>query len=210
MNYMNTYTNDINGTIYTIKVDDSLSFQSQILWKAIQDIPADKLKDGFKIEIGFSVYILRKNEIGYSVVSPNYETTPFSEITEDLTLAFLIQMEQLAILQKYHITGERIRFDDEIAVAKNSIAKPLICMQRFRDLGGSGWCVNEISQSEDGTFFNADASEYESIYAYQLLHMRPSILKILMLPYDYLIVLDGDDIVEILNEKNERITTGLI
>lgn len=210
MNYVNTYTNDINGTIYTIKVDDSLSFQSQILWKAIQDIPANKLRDGFKIEIGFSVYILRKNEIGYSVVSPNYETTPFSEITEDLTLAFLIQMEQLTILQKYHMNGERIRFDDEIAVAKNSIAKPQICMQRFRDLGGSGWCVNEISQSEDGTFFIVDASEYESIYAYQLLSMRPSILKILMLPYDYLIVLNGDDIVEILNDKNERITTGLV
>lgn len=206
---MNTYAKDINGTRYSIKVDDTLYFQSQVLWKAIQDIPVDKLKDGFKIEIGFSVYILLKSEIGYSVVSPDYETTPFSEITEDLTLAFLIQMEQLALLQKYHINGETIRFDDEIAVAKDSITKPQICMQRFRDLGGSGWCVNEISQSEDGKFFNVNISEYESIYAYQLLNIRPSLLKILMLPYDYLIVFDGDDIVEILNEKDESITTDL-
>ena len=50
-------------------------------------------------------------------------------------------MEQLDMLQKYHINGETIRFDDKIAVAKGSIVKPKICFQRFRDLGGSGWCV---------------------------------------------------------------------
>lgn len=202
---MNTYTEEINGIKYIIKVDDVLYFQSQLLWKTIHDIPVEELKDGFKIEIGFSLYILQKSESGYYVVSPDYESTPFSEITEDLTLAFLIQMEQLDLLQKYHISGESIRFDDEIAVAKGSIDKPKICMQRFRDLGGSGWCLNEISQSEDGSFSNVETDEYESIYAYQLLNMRPSRLKILMLPYDYIIVFDGDDIVEILNENGESI-----
>lgn len=202
---MNTYIKEINGIKYIIKVDDMLYFQSQLLWKTIYDIPVNKLKDGFKIEIGFSLYILQKSEIGYYVVSPNYESTPFSEITEDLTLAFWIQMEQLELLQKYHISGEAIRFDDEIAVAKGSMVKPKICLQRFRDLGGSGWCVNEISQSEDGKFSNAKTREYESIYAYQLVNIRPSLLKILMLPYDYIIVFDGDDIAEILNENDESI-----
>lgn len=202
---MNTYTQEMNGIKYSIKVDDALYFQSQLLWKTIQDIPADEIKDGFKIEIGFSLYILQKSESGYDVVAPDYESTPFSEVTEDLTLAFLIQMEQLELLQKCRINGESIRFDDEIAVAKDSIVKPKICMQRFRELGGSGWCLNEISQSEDGSFINVETGEYESIYAYQLFNMRPSLLKVLMLPYDYLIVLDGDDIVEILNENDESI-----
>lgn len=200
-----TYTQEINGIKYSIKVDNVLYFQSQLLWKAIRDIPIDEIKDGFTIEIGFSLYILRKSESGYDVVAPDYESTPFSKVTEDLTLAFLVQMEQLELLQKYHINGESIRFDDEIAVAKDSIVKPRICMQRFRELGGSGWCLNEISQSVDGCFSNVESDEYESIYAYQLLNMRASLLKVLMLPYDHLIVFDGDDIVEILNENDESI-----
>ena len=141
---MNTYTKEINGIKYTIKVDDMLYFQSQALWRAISDIPVGRLKDGFKIQIGFSLYILQKAISGYCIVTPDYEPTPFLKVTEDLTLAFWIQMEQLDMLQKYHINGETIRFDDKIAVAKGSIVKPKICLQRFRDLGGSGWCVNEI------------------------------------------------------------------
>ena len=169
---MNTYTKEINGIKYTIKVDDMLYFQSQALWRAISDIPVGRLKDGFKIQIGFSLYILQKAISGYCIVTP-----------------------------------ETIRFDDKIAVAKGSIVKPKICLQRFRDLGGSGWCVNEIFQNKDGKFSNVDTTEYESIYAYQLLNIRPSVLKALMLPYDYIVVIDGDDIIELLNEKDESIIT---
>ena len=184
-----------------------LYFQSQALWRAISDIPVGRLKDGFKIQIGFSLYILQKAISGYCIVTPDYESTPFLKVTEDLTLAFWIQMEQLDMLQKYHINGETIRFDDKIAVAKGSIVKPKICLQRFRDLGGSGWCVNEIFQNKDGKFSNVDTTEYESIYAYQLLNIRPSVLKALMLPYDYIVVIDEDDIIELLNEKDESIIT---
>lgn len=151
------------------------------------------------------MYILKKAIDDYCIVTPDYESTPFLKVTEDLTLAFWIQMEQQKMLQKYHIDGETIRFDDEIAIAKGSIVKPRICLQRFRDLGGSGWCANEISQNKDGKFSNVNTTEYESIYAYQLWNMRPSVLKLLMLPYDYIVVIDGDDIIEILNEKDESI-----
>lgn len=206
---MNTYTKEINGIKYTIKVKDILYFQSQILWNVIHDMPVEKIKDEAKIEIGFSVYILCRDERGYKVAAPDYGASPFSDITEDLTAAFLIQMETLELLQKYNINGETVRFDDELAVAKGSIDKPKICMQRFRELDGSGWCVNEISQGEDGTFSHVEADEYESVYAYQLLSLRPALLKALMLPYDYIAIFDGEDIVEILNENDESILTDL-
>ena len=64
--------------------------------------------------------------------------------------------------------------------------------------------MNEIFQNKDGKFSNVDATEYESIYAYQLLNIHPSILKVLMLPYDYIVVIDGQDIIELLNEMDER------
>ena len=67
--------------------------------------------------------------------------------------------------------------------------------------------MNEIFQNKDGKFSNVDTTEYESIYAYQLLNIRPSVLKALMLPYDYIVVIDEDDIIELLNEKDESIIT---
>lgn len=78
---MNTYTKEINGIKYTIKVDDMLYFQSQALWRAISDIPVGRLKDGFKIQIGFSLYILQKAISGYCIVTPDYESTPFLKVT---------------------------------------------------------------------------------------------------------------------------------
>lgn len=42
-----TYTQEINGIKYSIKVDDALYFQSHLLWKAMRDIPVDEIKDGF-------------------------------------------------------------------------------------------------------------------------------------------------------------------
>ena len=77
---MNTYTKEINGIKYTIKVDDMLYFQSQALWRAIYDIPVGRLKDGFKIQIGFSLYILQKTISGYCIVTPDYESTPFLKL----------------------------------------------------------------------------------------------------------------------------------
>ncbi len=58
--------------------------------------------------------------------------------------------------------------------------------------------------------YERGSEEYESIYAYQLVKLRPALLKVLMLPYDYIVVFDGDTIVEILNENDESVMTGLV
>lgn len=60
---MNTYTKEINGIKYTIKVDDMLYFQSQALWRAISDIPVGRLKDGFKIQIGFPYIFCKRQSV---------------------------------------------------------------------------------------------------------------------------------------------------
>ena len=52
---------------------------------------------------------------------------------------------------------------------------------------------------------NADTEDYEMIYAFQLLYLRPSILSILFLPYDYIVIFNDDTCVEILDENNNSI-----
>ena len=204
---MNEYMELINGINYHFKTEKVLYFQSESLRKAIKEIPVSKLCDDYKIEIGFSLYILKKreHEEAYDILVADYKKSPFSETTDDLSLAFLIQLEQINTLQKYNLSGSTVRFDDEIMVTKDSLTKQTICLQRFHELNGSGWCINEIHQDQDGNFMNADTEEYEMIYAYQLLSLRPSILSVLFLPYDYIVVFNDDECVEILDENNNSI-----
>ncbi len=206
---MKAYSKNIHGIIFNIIVEESLYPQAQSLFQVISAIPPEKLRNGFKIEIGFSVFILVENTDGYSIVVPDYTKNPFSETTNDLTIALWIQLEQTDLLRLYNISGESVRFDDKIAVAKNVLQENLISLQRFSDLGESGWCVNGIEQNENGKASNMIANEYESYYTYQLLNVRPELIKILALPYDYIVVFEGDTIVEILNEQNESIVTQI-
>lgn len=134
------------------KVDDAFLFQSQILWKAIESVSVDELRDGYKFEIGFSLFILHGSGIEYNVIVPDYTLSPFYNTTDDLTLAFLIHMEQVSMLQKYNIEGKSVRFDDEIVVASNALDRTTICLQRFKNLNGSGWCINEIARGDDGEY----------------------------------------------------------
>lgn len=203
---MKTYINKINGISYRISMEEVLYSQAKTLFHAIETIPYEKIRDGFKIEIGFSVFILVKNfDDEYTIVTPDYTKNPFVDTTDDLTVSLGIQFEQINILKSYNIVGEGIRYDDKLAVAKNALNKEYIYLQRFSDLGESGWCVNEITLDKSGKFSCKTADEYESYYAYQLLNIRPSLVKILLLPYDYIVILRNDDVLEILNEKDESI-----
>ena len=58
---MKTYINKINGISYRISMEEILYSQAKTLFHAIETIPYEKIRDGYKIEIGFSVFILVKN-----------------------------------------------------------------------------------------------------------------------------------------------------
>lgn len=193
--------------MFSASVEEPLFTQVQILFLSIKTIPPENIKNGYKLEIGFSIFILVENDNGYCIVVPDYTKSPFSDTTEDLTIALWIQFEQIDLLKLYDIQGTPVRFDDKIAVAKNALQENLISLQRFSDLGESGWCVESIEHGEDGKFHNVSTNEYESYYVYQLLKLRPSLMKALALPYDYIVVFEGDTINAILNEQDEDIMT---
>lgn len=202
---MKTYTSEINGTKYSLCTEEPLYAQALSMFRAIRTIHQEKLKNGFKLQIGFSLFIFVETAEGYQIVMPDYTKSPFTDTTEDLTIALWIQLEQADLLQLYHLPGETVRFDDKIVAAENVLQKNQISLQRFTDLGESGWCVEEIKKGDNGEFFPVTANAYESYYIYQLLKIRPALIKALVLPYEYIVVFDGDNIVEILNEQNESV-----
>ena len=53
-------------------------------------------------------------------------------------------------------------------------------------------------------------NELEAFYAYQLLKIRPSIIQVLALPYEYLVVFEKDKIKAILDDKDVDVWNGVI
>lgn len=200
---MKEITKTIHGKVFAAKAEEKLHFLLEPLFSAIENIPAEKLVNGFKIQAAFSVYTLEETENGFDILVPDYKNA--LKLTDDLTGALLVQYEQVMLLRMCAAQGENIRYDDVVLVAKGALGKDDICMQRFSDLGGSGWCINDIAFDEEGKAYMPDAEDYESLYAYQLILLRPELMKMLLLPYGYLVVFSGSDVADILNDKGESL-----
>ena len=64
-----------------------------------------------------------------------------------------------------------------------------------REQGDSGWYIGPVDES-------IVTDELEAYYAYQLLKVKPSIMKILALPSGYIAVMEKDDVKAVLDEND--------
>lgn len=200
-----TYTEEINGINFTFSADEALRPFAEPLLEAIEYIPAEKIKDGFRIRAGFSTFMLSEHGIGFDIAAPDYTDDPLTVLTTDLTLALHVQYRQVLLLHKYGIVGKAIHFYDKIAVAKGALEKELVSMQRFAELGGSGWSVETFTLDEDGTARPVEAEDYEAVYAYELISRRPELIDALCLPDGYIAVYRGKELIELLDDNNESV-----
>lgn len=202
---MQTYSKNINGIKYTLNAEESLYTQTEVLFKALSEIPVDAVCDGCKIQIGFSVFILRRTTDGFKITVPDYSDSPFDKYTDDLSLAFLIQMEQADLLKEFDIESCSVRFDDKITVAKDVFQKSQFYLQHSENNDGSGWRIDEFTQNDNGGYSYVETADYTKIYAYQLIDLCPELLKVLVLPYNYTAIMIDDELVDILNENNKSL-----
>lgn len=66
----------------------------------IGNIESIRLKDKFKVQVGWSIFIIVEYSEGFDIVAPDYIRNPFSESTDDLTISVWIQLEQGTPLNK--------------------------------------------------------------------------------------------------------------
>ena len=202
---MITYTEEINGIKYTFSTEESLRPFAEPLLEAIEYLPADRIKDGFRIRAGFSTFMLSEHGGGFDIAAPDYTDDPLTALTTDLTLALHIQFRQALLLHKYGIVGQPIHFFEKLAIAKGALDKELISMQRFPELGGSGWAVETFTMNEEGIAVPETAKEYDSICAYELLKLRPALLDVLALPDNHVAVFRGDELIELMDGERKSL-----
>ena len=202
---LQTYFEEINGIIYTFSAEEALRPFVEPLLEAVEHIPPARIKDGFRIRAGFSTFLLSKHNGGFDIAAPDFTDDPLVALTTDLTLALHVQYRQVLLLHRYGIVGKAIHFYDKIVVSKGALDSDLVSMQRFEELGGSGWAIESYEMGEDGKAQPKKADGYESIFAYELIGRRPELIDVLCLPDGYMAVFEGDKMVELLDENGESL-----
>lgn len=64
--------------------------------------------------------------------------------------------------------------------------------------GDSGWFINTLEDDSEDI-------EYEAIYAFQLLYLRPEIMSVLILPPEFIVLVDKNTIEKVINEKKMKL-----
>ena len=186
-----------NGYIFYGKFSKGL-FQE---WLKITTILASKsdLQNEFLFQVGFSIYkLIEVEKQQFRLVSIDYEANPFKDFTADLTVALWIQSEQASLTKELQINPSEIRFDDKILIAKGVFEDEHAYLQRqnTQNQRDSGWFMGYQKQNNE---------EFVGIYAFELLRWNPKLIKVLVLPTDYLVIVNDGEIHSILNDCDEEI-----
>lgn len=201
---MEKFIKNIGNKVVVVQVEHELKMQVESLFNIFETIKREKWTDGFSIQIGWSNFIVSIKGEEYYILSPDYSRNPFEDYTEDLTLALWVQLEQVHFLRKLNMgNGEDVSFSDKVVVAKNILEVDSIYLQRSggAERGGSGWYIGPVNEEDD-------TEELEAFYAYQLLKIRPSLIQVLALPYEYMVIFERDKVKAVLNERDEDILSG--
>lgn len=194
---MKKFEKSIMGKIIIVTAEKELEPQVEILFAILEQVDHNKLIHGFSLQAGWSVYYLHERENGnFILTTADYSKNPFEDITEDLTLALWVQLEQGHFLRKMNVDGLSIKFSDKIILSKDVLELEKIYLQRNGSVekGDSGWYIGPVEDN--------NTTELYALYAYQLLKIKPEIIQVLALPNDYMVVFDGNEIKAVLNEND--------
>ena len=186
-----------NGYIFYGKFSKGL-FQE---WLEITTILASKsdLKNELLFQVGFSIYkLIEVDKEQFRLVSIDYEANPFKDFTEDLTIALWIQSEQASLAKELQINPSQTRFDDKLLIAKGVFEDEHSYLQRQNTQSQRDSCWFMVYQRQDN-------EDFVGIHAFELLKWNPKLIKVLVLPTDYLVIVNDGEILSILNDCYEEI-----
>jgi hypothetical protein len=143
------------------------------------------LRDGMVWPLGWSHFILRKNGDDYIANEPNYATNPVFALRQDCTTTLAVHREMVAFAALNGASPMFAKFPDRIVVRQGWAHQTALTAERTDNSVESGWRID---------FPNA-TSETGVIKVYDLLGVRPSLLRVLALPRGSTVTVNHDDAV---------------
>jgi hypothetical protein len=201
---MTDFSRLIAGRRIIVSCHENLSSQAESLLDFIQGISEKngELKDGTKIQIGWSVLTLKEKDGGLDLIvyEPDFAGNPLEELREGAFFTLLVLAQQNSVLNKLKMEGVPALFYGKVVYAKGVLDQEKIYLERSRDVSksDSGWYVGSVEDK-------SSEPELEAGYVYQLLQRRPETMSALTLPEGYLAIFTGNHIDAIVNEENQNI-----
>ncbi len=201
------FSTRISGKCLTFQCHETLQRQAEWLLDHVKNIVEENgdevLRDGNSIQVGWSVLTVKKRGPGsFILLEPDFAEDPFYGVRENLGCTLSVQAEQSDFLSKIGVDPIMTSFQDKVVYSKSSVRGRRIYMERKRPRAtDSGWFIG-LNGPDSSRHEN---EELTACYAYELLRLRPEVMKVLQLPPGYLVAFDGLEVESVLAADNETV-----
>jgi hypothetical protein len=201
------FSTNIDGNRLTFRCHEALHLQAEWLLNFVRNIAkkgeSEVLRDGNKIQFGWSVLTVVESGPGsFVLVEPDFSDDPFHGVRDNLACTLRVQADQNAFSMKIGVKPIVTSFRDKVVYSKSCIGERSIYLERRRPRPtDSGWFIG----SNRHDYAHSESEELTACYAYELLRLRPEVMKVLQLPPGYLIAFDGPDVEAVLARDDETV-----
>ncbi|GEM_PF-5773607 len=164
----------------------------------------EALREDEIIPYGWCPIRLRKCAGVLHLQEPDFDKDPLNHWRSELSTSLIVREQQAEVFRKIDLFDDLREvpsmFNQKVTAVNGVFGSKRIFLSRTAvdDPLDSGWhCGNLDDDSED--------DQLEAIYAYQLLKIRPSLLQAMSLPQNFLIVFEGDQIQDVVNDEDQSV-----
>lgn len=176
-----------------VECGDDLKVQGEALLNKLVELnehgPA--LKDDTVIEFGWAPLKLREEDDTLVAYEPDFDGNALHDFVRGVDRVLRVLTWQISLLNSLSLKPEPAHFNKKLVMVKGCLQLLRIYLERektSRD-DDSGWYIGDEKRPEA----REKKSELEGIYVYELLKLRPAVMKVLALPPGYLVTMEGDE-----------------
>ena len=200
------FQKQIGPFLITANCAQQFSKQAEALLKKLAELneKGPALRDGTVIRFGWSDLKLIQHDEELVVYEPDFSKNPFEDYVADVTSTIQVLVEQTNLLHHIHIEGIACIYSDRIILAKGALDVEEIYLQRSASTpkNNSGWY---IGKTRDDNKKEKEIQDYESRYGFEVFQIRPSLMKCLVLPVGFLVLMNGNRIESIVDVDNNNV-----
>lgn len=206
---MSKHTIQVGDIALSLQCADALDRQGESALRSLQGLAGKGkgLTDGLRVRMGWSMFTLKKQGNELAVCEPDFAGNALQGVRPDVTLTLQVLALQASLLHKLRLRDRSTdtRFEDTLTCARGCLADDDLYLRRGKPTpGDSGWYLGSVRGAERGD----DPSLFETLYVYQLVQKRKGLLQALLLPEDYMVVFQRDQVVSVFDPSNTEVWSG--
>jgi len=187
--------------IVSVECDERLRPVAEKMLAEVADFDrrGGKFRDGYTFLMGWSPYRVKGGPREWHIEEPDFASDPYARSRSDCTFTLSLLAQQFAVGERIGLKPSQMEqvscFD--VVLHPNCLRDRRIRATRIEPRGEkfSGWelsSLDRVTSSEDDMVTDVAS----------LTKIRPSLLRVILLPVGYVVDLDGNDIKSVKDPQN--------